>query len=134
MQNIMEVNVCFGKDWSVIQIWCDGVNFEVEYDGYIMFSDDDCDVVVIFVGGYLKISKFVFGFKCCIQIEVDCNGNLICKYYEGWLQKDYEFAGRVWLVEVFLEIVCFSILGVEDCVNCIYGKGGMNVFVNEVQQ
>ena len=109
-----------------------GNNFNIEYKGDIVLSDDDTDVVSISRGGYMEIKKSAFGNRRRILIEPDDSGRLIKKYYVGGSQKSFDAEGKKWLSEILLEVVRTTTLGAEKRVDRMYRKGGANKVLNEV--
>lgn len=66
---------------------------EVEYDGKIVFTENDKSIKSISRGGYLKISTISFGFRRELFAEQGSNGKIDYKYSDGKNEIDFDFQG-----------------------------------------
>jgi hypothetical protein len=108
-------------------------DFNVEFRGTIVVTDDDKDIKSISGDGFLEISKTVFGSKRRIVIEPIGDGKLRREYYEGRSQVNWDPAGKNWLAEILPDIVHRSTLGAEGRVDRFYNKGGAQGVMNEIK-
>lgn len=108
-------------------------SFKVEHRGTIEISDDDRDVKAISSGGFLEISKTVFGNRRTIKIKNTGSG-LEREYYVGRQEVDYEPEGRKWLAEILPEVVRSSGVGAKSRVDRFYKKGGVAAVIDELEE
>ncbi|MFY7670956.1 hypothetical protein ACOSP6_07675 [Tenacibaculum sp. MEBiC06402] len=108
-------------------------DFKIEYEGDIVLSDDDKDIVSISRGGFIDIKKSSFGKKRRIVIEAE-SGTLKKRYFLGWTEKNYEPEGKEWLAEILPEIIRNTTIGAESRVKRFYKKGGVNSVLTEIRQ
>jgi len=106
-------------------------NIKVSSHGEIEFNKDYTDVLNISDNGYLKISMVSFGMKRKLYFRSD-NGELDRLYFEGNKQVKFEPKGREWMQEVLPHVVRNSGLDLENRVNKIYNKGGVDAFLDEL--
>ncbi len=111
-----------------------GTEYHIEYDGEIAINDDDTDVVSISSGGYLEISKRVFGTERRILIESGRNGNLIRKYFINGKEKPYSPEGKNWLSDVLPTVVNKSSVGAKSRIKRFYEKGGIDSALKAVRK
>lgn len=109
-------------------------DFNIEFRGKITVSDDDRDIRSISEGGYLEISKTVFGSKRRIIIESLGEGKLRKEYYEGRSKVDWDPAGKNWLSEILPEVVRSTTIGAESRVDRFFAKGGARGVLEEIEQ
>ena len=83
-------------------------------------------------GGYLEISKTVFGSKRSILIESLGDGKVKKEYYEGRTKMPWEPNGKQWLSEILPEVVRTSTIGAESRVKRFFRKGGTNAVLAEI--
>jgi len=107
-------------------------NIKISTQGKIQFKEDYTDVISISDDGYLKISMVSFGMKRKLYFRSN-EGKLDRLYYEGNKQIDFEPKGREWMEEVLPEVVRNSGLDLENRVNTIYKKGGIDAFIEELE-
>ena len=107
-------------------------SFDVEYDGDIVLSDDDTDIVSISRGGYFTLSKSSFGASRKVKIESDRDG-LTKQYFVGWSEEDWEPEGRKWLAEVLPDLVRSTTIAAKSRVDRIYKNGGSAALVDELK-
>jgi len=108
-------------------------NIKISTHGEIEFNDDYTDVISISDDGYLKISMVSFGMKRKLYFRSN-DGQLDRLYYEGRKQVDFEPEGRAWMEEVLPKVVRNSGLDLKNRVNKMYKKGGIDAFLNELNQ
>jgi len=108
-------------------------SFEIEYEGEIIISDNDEDIVGITDGGFFKVKKSAFGSKRRVEINANRNGQLTKKYYVGRREKTYIPDGKEWLAEMLSEIFRTTTLGAESRTARIYEKGGVDAMINEIE-
>jgi len=106
-------------------------NFDVEYRGDIVVTDDDKDVKSISPGGYLEISKTTFGNRRDIVIR-ESNGQLIKEYYEGRTKVPFEPNGRQWLADVLPDVIRSTGIAAKSRVDRFYKKSGVSGVINEI--
>jgi hypothetical protein len=128
-QNSISINSNNGK--TKMSISQNGNNFSMEYEGSIVLTEDDSDILSISDDGYVEIKKTAFGSKRRVFIESD-NGQLIRKYYVGSKEIDFDPEGRRWLAEILEEVVRSTTLAAEQRVDRIYLKGGAKAVLAEV--
>ncbi|MDH5474532.1 MAG: hypothetical protein OEX22_02455 [Cyclobacteriaceae bacterium] len=122
-----------GKHHS-IKISKNGLSsFKIDYNGTIEVSDDDKDVKSISSGGFLEISKTVFGNQRTIRIEPSGSG-LKRKYNVGRQEVEYDPEGKNWLAEILPEVVRSSGVGAKSRVERFYKKGGISAVINELEE
>jgi len=109
-------------------------DFNVEYRGKIEISDDDQDIISLSDGGFVEISKTVFGSKRSIIIESLGGGKLKKEYYEGRTKMQWEPDGRKWLSEILPSVVRSSALGAESRINRYYKQGGVSAVMSEISR
>lgn len=108
-------------------------DFKIEYEGDIVLSDDDKDIVSISRGGFIEIKKSSFGKKRRLLIEAE-SGTLKKRYYVGWNEKSYNPEGKAWLAEILPEIIRNTTIGAESRVKRFYKKGGVNAVLSEIRE
>lgn len=108
-------------------------SFEIEYEGEIIISDNDQDIVGITDGGYFKVKKSAFGSKRRVEIDADRNGRLTKKYYVGRREKTYVPDGEDWLAEMLPEVFRTTTLGAESRFERIYEKAGVDGVIDEIE-
>ncbi len=106
-------------------------SFDVEYDGNIVLSDDDKDIVSISRGGFFTLSKSSFGASRKVKIESYRDG-LSKRYYVGWSEEEWEPEGRRWLAEVLPDLVRSTTIAAKARVDRIYKNGGSTALVDEL--
>jgi hypothetical protein len=109
-------------------------DYEVQVKGDIKVNDNDTEIVSISPGGYLKVSKKSFGNKRSILIESNSNGKLVYEYYEGRQKIPFDPEGKKWLSDVLLDIIRMTGIDVEGRTKRIYKIGGIDEFVDEVDE
>jgi len=107
-------------------------DYKIEYEGDFELSDDDTDIVSISRGGYLEISKTVFGSKRKVLIENGSDGKLEKTYYVGRKETPFEPEGKVWLADVLPEIVRSTGIGAKSRIDRFYKKGGVAAVLDEI--
>ncbi len=108
-------------------------NIKISSHGEIEFNNDYTDVLSISDNGYLKISMVSFGMKRRLYFRA--NGDKLDKlYYEGHKEVRFEPKGREWMVEVLPQVVRNSGLDLENRVNKVYKKGGVDAFLSELEE
>ena len=131
---IAQYSVSSDKKLHSIKISKNGLtSFKVEHRGIIEISDDDKDVKAISSGGFLEISKTVFGNQRTIRIESTGSG-LNRKYFVGRKEVSYDPEGKQWLAEILLEVVRSSGVGAKSRVDRFYKKGGVSEVINEFEE
>ncbi|CAL2063164.1 hypothetical protein [Tenacibaculum sp. 190524A05c] len=108
-------------------------DFKIEYEGDIVLSDDDKDIVSISRGGFIEIKKSSFGKKRRVVIEAE-SGTLKKRYFVGWSEKSYEPEGKAWLAEILPEIIRNTTIGAEARVKRFYNRGGANAVLKEIER
>jgi hypothetical protein len=109
-------------------------DFNIEYRGKIEVTDDDKDIKSLSDGGYLEISKAVFGSKRTIIVESLGGGKMSKEYYEGRTKLEWEAKGREWLAEILPGVVRSSAIGAEGRINRYYNKGGVPAVMEEISR
>ena len=109
-------------------------SFELEYEGEIVLSEDDQDIVSISDGGYFELKKSAFGNKRRILIDAGRNGTLVRKYYVGRREKPYEPDGRKWLAETLPQVVRNTTIGAPERVRRYYDAGGTQAVLEEIRR
>ncbi len=109
-------------------------DFNVEYRGKIEISDDDQDIISLSDGGFVEISKTVFGSKRSIIIESLGGGKLKKEYFEGRTKMQWEPDGRKWLNEILPSVVRSTALGAESRINRYYKQGGVSAVMTEISR
>jgi hypothetical protein len=109
-------------------------DFQIEYKGYFVLTDNDEDIVSISPHGYLEVKKATFGNTRSIQITSDAHGRLTKKYFEGRNEKSYEGEGRQWLADILPTLVRISGVGAENRVQRIYQNEGIKGLLNEIDE
>ena len=108
-------------------------SFEIEYEGDIIISDDDRDIIGITDGGYFKVKKSAFGNKRRVEIDADRNGALTRKYYVGRREQAYIPQGEDWLAEMLPEIFKTTTLGAKSRHERIFSNGGLAAVIEEIE-
>jgi hypothetical protein len=109
-------------------------DFNIEVRGKIDVTDDDKDIKSISDGGYLEITKTVFGSKRAIVIESLGGGKIKKEYYEGRSKMEWEPNGREWLGEILPDIVRSTTLAAESRVTRYFKQGGTNAVLAEIDR
>jgi len=109
-------------------------NYEVQVKGDIEVNDEDTRIVSISPGGYVKISKKTFGNRRSIIIESDSKETLHYEYYEGRSEVPYDPEGKKWLSDILLDVVRITGIDADGRTDRIYGKKGINGFLEEIGQ
>jgi hypothetical protein len=130
-QNSITINSSSRK--SKISINNSRNDFKIEYEGEIIFSDDDSDIKDISRGGYIEIKKSSFGRSRRIIIEKE-GGKLIRKFYIGWSEKEYYPDGKNWLSDILPDILRSTTISAKSRVDRFYNKGGANAVLSEVKK
>lgn len=108
-------------------------NIKISSHGEIKFNNDYTDIIDISDDGYLKISMVSFGMKRKLYFR-SYRGKIDKLYYEGHKQVDFEPKGRKWMEEVLPKVVRNSGLDLENRVNKVYEKGGIDAFLSELKE
>ncbi len=108
-------------------------NFEVEYKGKIVVSDDDKDIVSISPGGFFTVIKSSFGNKRKIYISADNNGGLTKEYFEGKSKKDFNKDGKEWLSDILPDLVLQTGISAEERIERLVRKSFM-ALLNELEK
>lgn len=107
-------------------------NTELEYQGKIVFTEDETDVEYISPGGFLKFSKRSFGNKRIIILEGESNDGIYREYREGSKKMQFEPDGRRWMASVLPEIIRTTGIGAEERARKFYANGGINALLEEI--
>lgn len=105
---------------------------EVEYDGEIIFSDDDKSIKSISRRGYIRIRSTSFGNRREILAESDDGTTINYEYYEGRRRADFGEDGKKWLADVLLEVIRTTGIGAEGRVARFYKNGGVDGTLDEI--
>ena len=108
-------------------------NIKISSHGEIKFNNNYTDIIAISDDGYLKISMVSFGMRRKLYFR-SSNDKLDRLYYEGHKQVKFEPKGREWMEEVLPQVVRNSGLDLENRVNKVYRKGGVNAFLSELEE
>jgi len=132
------VNDCFASkpDKEITIKWNSNWNREntkISANGDIEFNDDFTAVASISDGGYLKISMVSFGMKRKLYASSE-DGRVVYRYFEGNKEVDFEPKGREWMRKILPDIIRNSGLDLENRVNKIYKKKGVNGFLSELEE
>jgi hypothetical protein len=105
---------------------------DVEYDGKIVFADDDKSIKSISRGGYIRIRSTSFGNRREILAESDNGTTINYEYYEGRRRADFDENGKKWLADILLEVVRTTGIGAEGRVARFYKNGGVTGTLDEI--
>lgn len=105
----------------------------VEYDGKIVFADDDKSIKSISRGGYMLIKKTSFGQRREILAEPDGDG-VAYEYKVGRRTQEWNQEAQEFLAEVLLEVIRTTGIGAEGRVDRFYKAGGMDAVLAEVEE
>ena len=119
---------------TVVKISLGSQKYSIEYEGDIILSDDDKDIIDITRDGFIQIKKTAFGGKRKLFISSEGKGKLDRRYYVDGRKKEYEPNGRIWLSEILPEVIRSIPFGAENRVNRFYKKGGTSAVLDEVQE
>ncbi len=111
-------------------------NFEklkISTNGDLTFNDNYTDVISLSEDAYLKISMVSFGMKRKLYISSD-DGRVVYRYFEGSKEINFEPKGREWMKEVLPDVIRNSGLDLENRVNKIYEKKGVEGFLSELEE
>jgi hypothetical protein len=108
-------------------------NFEVEYKGKIVVTNDDKDILSISPGGFFTITKSSFGNKRKIYISADNNGRLTKEYFEGKSNKDFNKDGKEWLSDILPDLVLQTGISAEERIERLARKSFLAV-LNELEK
>ena len=108
-------------------------NLRISTNGKIEFNDDYTDVIDMEEGAFLQISMSSFGIKRKILISKYHN-KINRQYYEGYKELKFNPKGKEWLAKVLPSVVRDSGMDMENRVNRIYKKGGVNAFLQELEK
>jgi hypothetical protein len=108
-------------------------NFEVEYKGKIVVTNDDKDILSISPGGFFTITKSSFGNKRKIYISADNNGRLTKEYFEGKSKKDFNKDGKEWLSDILPDLVLQTGISAEERIERLARKSFLAV-LNELEK
>lgn len=111
-----------------------GSEFNIELRGRVEVTDDDRDIKSLSDGGYLEISKTVFGSKRSVVIESQGGGKLKRSYYEGRTLASWEDGGKAWLADILPTVVRTTGISAEARVERFFRKGGATAVLNEINQ
>lgn len=106
-------------------------DFQLEYRGEIVISDNDEDIKSISSGGYFELRKYTFGNRREIRIR-ESGGKLIKEYYEGRKEMPWNPDGKEWLADILPEVLRSTGIGAESRVKRIYRKEGVDGVMNEL--
>jgi beta-lactamase regulating signal transducer with metallopeptidase domain len=88
--------------WS----WSNGSEkLEIKRHGDVTFTDDDTDVKSISPGGYLTIKDGGWITSRSVEFDAGSDGTIRRRYWEGWSEKPFEPAGRLWLAQELPRII-----------------------------
>jgi len=110
-----------------------GTTFKLESKGKIELSANDKDIVSISDGGYLTISKTVFGGRHRVDMRQEGSG-LKKRYFQGSKEKPWEPDGRAWLAEILPDLVLTNTLGAESRVERFYKQGGATAVLKGIDE
>jgi len=105
----------------------------VEYDGKIVFADDDRSVKSISRGGYLLVRKTSFGQRREILAEPD-GDNVVYEYRVGRRIQEWDQEAQEFLADVLLEVIRTTGIGAEGRVDRFYKQGGLDAVLDETDE
>ena len=132
--NNTQTSVQIGNDRSRWSHKSNGSEFNIELRGRVEVTDDDRDIKSLSDGGYLEISKTVFGSKRSVVIESQGGGKLKRSYYEGRTLASWEDGGKAWLADILPSVVRSTGISAEARVERFFKKGGTTAVLNEISQ
>ncbi len=106
---------------------------DVEYDGKIIFAEDDKSIKSISRGGYMLIKKTSFGQRREILAEPDGDG-VAYEYRVGRRVQDWNQEAQEFLADVLLEVIRTTGIGAEGRVERFYKAGGINGVLEETDE
>lgn len=104
----------------------------LEYEGEIVFTDDDKAIKSISRGGYLLIRKTTFGDRREVLAEPNSDGTINYEYRVGRSRQDWGKEGQEFLANVLIEVIRTTGMGAESRVERFYKKGGVSAVMEEV--
>lgn len=105
----------------------------VEYDGKIVFADDDKSIKSISRGGYMLIRKTSFGQRREVLAEPD-GDKVSYEYRVGRRRQEWNQEAEEFLADVLIEVIRTTSIGAEGRVERFYTKGGMEAVLEEVDE
>lgn len=102
----------------------------VEYDGKIVFADNDKSIKSISRGGYMLIRKTSFGQRREILAEPD-GDKVVYEYRVGRRRQEWNQEAQEFLADVLLEVIRTTGIGAEGRVDRFYKEGGMKAVLAE---
>lgn len=105
----------------------------VEYDGKIVFADDDKSIKSISRGGYMLIRKTSFGQRREVLVEPD-GDKVSYEYRVGRRRQEWNQEAEEFLADVLIEVIRTTSIGAEGRVERFYTKGGMEAVLEEVDE
>lgn len=124
--NDSEITIKRNSNWRI-------ENIKISTNGDIGFNDDYTDVVSMSGNAYIKISMVSFGMRRKLYISSD-EGRIVRRYFEGNKEIDFNPKGREWMKKMFPDIVRNSGIDLENRVNKVYQKNGINGFLKELEE
>lgn len=94
----------------------------LEYEGEIVFTDDDKAIKSISRGGYLLIRKTTFGDRREVLAEPNSDGSINYEYRVGRSRQDWGKEGQEFLANVLIEVIRTTGMGAESRVERFYKK------------
>jgi len=110
-----------------------GQKLNVEYDGQIVFADDDRSIQSISRGGYMLIKKTSFGQRREVLAEPD-GDQVVYEYRVGRRQQEWNKEAEEFLADVLREVIRTTAIGAEGRVDRFYTNGGLNAVLEEVDE
>jgi hypothetical protein len=102
----------------------------VEYDGKIVFAEDDQSIASISRGGYMLIRKTSFGQRREVLAEAD-GDKVVYEYRVGRRRQEWDQEAQEFLADVLLEVIRTTGIGAEGRVERFYKAGGVDRVLEE---
>ena len=104
----------------------------IEYEGDIVFTDNDKSIKSISSDGYLYIRKTQFGNRREIIAEPSSNGTVEFEYRIGRRTQAWDKEAQEFLADVLLEVIRTTGIGAKGRIERFYAKGGLDRVLEEV--
>jgi len=141
---LLSVNDVFAQSTSVSISNSNGVSryqmkngrqkLNIEYDGKIVFADDDKSIKSISRGGYLLVRKTSFGQRREILAEANSDNTVSYEYRVGRRVQEWNQEAEEFLAEIILEVIRSTGIGAEGRVERFYKAGGVDGVLQEIEE
>ncbi|WP_298893325.1 hypothetical protein [uncultured Psychroserpens sp.] len=107
--------------------------FNVHFEGDIVVSEDDKNIISISNYGFIEIKQSSFGVERRLVIKSDNNGGLIKQFFIKNEKQNFVPKGKKWLSKVLPKIIKTTFLGGKSRVDRSFKKGGVNAVLKTIE-